>query len=527
MIQRKRQILTAVILAAVLFQTGSVRLYAAGSGNRTLSFYNIHNKERLTVQYKKNGKFIPAAMKKINWILRDWRRNEPTKMDPKLIDLVWQIHQELGSQKPVHIISGYRSRKTNNMLRRTRGGQAKRSQHILGKAMDVYFPDVPLKKLRYSALVREQGGVGYYPTSGIPFVHIDTGRVRHWPRLPRYELALLFPDAKTRHRPARGGPITRKDVRIAKQKHRRLAIQIASLLEHRKRGTGKTAPAIIAAPAGPVVASRTSGWRPRVIAAAKPPAPRRQIASVTIPPALVSAPKLVRRADALPPVKYVSQADRERLTALLRRPASHTTTPGAVSGPSPTDRKGLAKLALAALNYRPRLVAPPRLAQRTPLSARPTTRLASLGSTVPRGALDHLTNAPAAGHNDPSTARDDWQGSWVQAPAYDEEHPDEMSYRPFPVAPLLTASVSADDPALAHMTHPDALRTLDLLDGIDSIPPLQFRPGRQIARLLMAQRFTGNAVDLSSLYGGGQHTTGSANDSGRGLRPRRVITSGG
>ena len=71
---------------------------------------------------------------------------------------------------------------TNEMLRKTRGGQASQSQHITGKAVDIAFPDVPVKQMRYSAMIRERGGVGYYPTSGIPFVHVDTSRVRHWPR---------------------------------------------------------------------------------------------------------------------------------------------------------------------------------------------------------------------------------------------------------------------------------------------------------------------------------------------------------
>ena len=78
-----------------------------------------------------------------------------------------------------------------------RGGQAKKSQHIEGKAADIHFPDVPVKALRASALIQEVGGVGYYPTSGIPFVHVDTGHVRMWPRMPRLELAALFPDGKT------------------------------------------------------------------------------------------------------------------------------------------------------------------------------------------------------------------------------------------------------------------------------------------------------------------------------------------
>ena len=185
---------------------------------RTLRLYNIHTKERIEVTFKRNGEYIPDAMKMINHFMRDWRRDEPTKMDPALIDLVWEIYTELGSEEPIHLISGFRSKKTNNMLRRTRGGQGRKSQHILGKAADIHFPDVSVKQLRNSALVRQIGGVGYYPTSAIPFVHVDTGRVRHWPRVPRQELAALFPSGKSKHRPRGGKPITKRDYQLAMAK---------------------------------------------------------------------------------------------------------------------------------------------------------------------------------------------------------------------------------------------------------------------------------------------------------------------
>lgn len=187
----------------------------AADGDRTLRFYNIHTKEKVTITYKRDGKFDPEGMKQINHIMRDWRRDEPTKMDPELIDTIWQIYQDVGAEKPIHLVSGYRSRKTNESLRRRRGGQARKSQHILGKAADLHFPDVPVKKLRNSALVRQVGGVGYYPKSGLPFVHVDTGRVRHWPRIGRQELALLFPDGKTKHVPSDGRPLTKRDGAIA------------------------------------------------------------------------------------------------------------------------------------------------------------------------------------------------------------------------------------------------------------------------------------------------------------------------
>ena len=93
----------------------------------------------------------------------------------------------------------------------------------------MHFPDVPVKNLRYSALIREKGGVGYYPTSAIPFVHMDIDRVRAWPRLPRAELALLFPSGRTQHVPADGVPITRDDVREARAANKDLAVQLAAV----------------------------------------------------------------------------------------------------------------------------------------------------------------------------------------------------------------------------------------------------------------------------------------------------------
>jgi len=201
------------LLMAAGFAVGQTA--SASAENRTLSFYNIHTKETVSVTYKRDGRFDDDGLKRLNHAMRDWRRDEEIKMDPELIDLIWKIHTQLGSTQPIHLISGYRSPETNSMLRKTRGGQAKKSQHTLGKAADIHFPDVPVKTLRASALVQEVGGVGYYPTSGIPFVHVDTGNVRMWPRMPRLELAALFPEGKTAYIPSDGRPITKKDYELA------------------------------------------------------------------------------------------------------------------------------------------------------------------------------------------------------------------------------------------------------------------------------------------------------------------------
>ncbi len=157
-------------------------MIAAPQAPREISFFHIHTKETLTIVYKKDGKYVPEAMDKIDWLMRDWRQNKAIKMDPKAIDILWEIHEELGSKEPIHIICGYRSGSTNEMLRKTVGGQAKNSNHINGSAIDAYFPDVPPKFARYAGLVRERGGVGYYPTSALA---IRTHRYR--PRAPLAE----------------------------------------------------------------------------------------------------------------------------------------------------------------------------------------------------------------------------------------------------------------------------------------------------------------------------------------------------
>ncbi|MDO8352278.1 MAG: DUF882 domain-containing protein [Aestuariivirga sp.] len=171
----------------------------AGGETRTLSLYHVHTKESITVTYMVKGRYVPSAMKKINYLMRDWRRNEVVTIDPKTIDLIWELHADLGSRAPIHIVCGYRSPKTNAFLKRVGRNVAKKSQHMVGRAIDLYFPDVATKKIRNSALVRKIGGVGYYRSSGGPtgFVHLDSGNVRHWgPAIGKTEMAQIFRDGR-------------------------------------------------------------------------------------------------------------------------------------------------------------------------------------------------------------------------------------------------------------------------------------------------------------------------------------------
>jgi hypothetical protein len=105
------------------------------------------------------------------------------------------------------VICGYRSPDTNAMLRARSSGVAQFSQHINGNAIDFYIPGVPLATIRAEGLRLQEGGVGFYPTSGSPFVHMDTGTIRHWPRIAREELVKIFPNGRTVHIPADGKPL--------------------------------------------------------------------------------------------------------------------------------------------------------------------------------------------------------------------------------------------------------------------------------------------------------------------------------
>jgi len=179
-------------LAGILILLGAQSLQnaTANGDTRSLSFRNTHTNEKLTITYKVNGRYDDEALKKLNHVLREWREDQATSMDPHLLDLVWDVYREVEAIEPIAIVCGYRSPGTNAMLRRRSSGVAKFSQHMLGKAMDFYIPGVPLEKLREAGLRASRGGVGFYPSSN--FVHLDTGSVRHWPRMPEAEFAKVM-----------------------------------------------------------------------------------------------------------------------------------------------------------------------------------------------------------------------------------------------------------------------------------------------------------------------------------------------
>jgi uncharacterized protein YcbK (DUF882 family) len=264
-------------LAGILILLGAQSLQnaTANGDTRSLTLRHTHTNEKVTITYKVNGRYDDEALKKLNHVLRDWREDQATSMDPHLLDLIWDVYREVEATEPIAIVCGYRSPGTNAMLRRRSSGVAKFSQHMLGKAMDFYIPGVALEKLREAGLRASRGGVGFYPSSN--FVHLDTGSVRHWPRMPEAEFAKVM--AK--------GPLTavasrKTDTKVASA---RIPNPFAKLFgggeeEEDAETIAATAPAARtaeakkpAAKASDPKAKEKSAERPAVVAAAATPVP--------------------------------------------------------------------------------------------------------------------------------------------------------------------------------------------------------------------------------------------------------------
>ena len=198
----------ALLAALGLLATQTSQPVTAGSGDRTLWLYHTHTHETARFTFKHNGQYDQNVLNQMNIFLADWRNKKTARMDPHLFDLLWEVAQDVGATQPFNIVSAYRSPETNAYLRSRSSAVAEHSQHMLGHAMDVFIPGVPLDKLRAAAMRHQVGGVGFYPTSGSPFVHMDVGSVRAWPRMTRAQLVRLFPDGKTLHLPVDGTPLS-------------------------------------------------------------------------------------------------------------------------------------------------------------------------------------------------------------------------------------------------------------------------------------------------------------------------------
>jgi uncharacterized protein YcbK (DUF882 family) len=146
--------------------------------DRILSLFNIHTAESLAIAYCLSGSILAASLAKIDYILRDLRSGEVKPIDVRLLDLLNALAQKIGLDQPFHVISGYRSERTNTLLRQRLRGVARHSYHVLGQAIDIRIPGLTVAELFKAAVSLQAGGVGRYPRSN--FVHVDVGPIRTW-----------------------------------------------------------------------------------------------------------------------------------------------------------------------------------------------------------------------------------------------------------------------------------------------------------------------------------------------------------
>ena len=179
-IVKRRELLgaSAVIMTAMALwwpqKAEAVNIFSG----REVSFLNAHTGEKFKGEYWENGKYLPDAFHEIKHVMRDHRTGDVFPIDPRLMDILFVLRKRLNTNISYRMFSGYRSPKTNRMLRKVSYGVAKKSLHMQGQAVDLRLPGRSLRALRKQAMALRAGGVGYYPKSS--FVHIDTGRVRHW-----------------------------------------------------------------------------------------------------------------------------------------------------------------------------------------------------------------------------------------------------------------------------------------------------------------------------------------------------------
>lgn len=403
--RRLKQVGAASLAAALVVSTApdALQTAVANGDTRTLSFVHTHTQERVTVTFKRDGRFDSEGLRRANQFLRDWRRNEVIDIDPRLLDLVWEVYRDVGGTEPIHLVSAYRSPNTNEMLRSRSSGVARESQHTRGKAMDFFIPGVPVQRIREKGMLRQKGGVGFYSGQN-GFVHLDVGSVRAWPRLTREQLVRLFPNGETLHLPSDGPPLPGYAVARARIQNGGEASTLAFASPSGRGGDDSPTRADAAGGSGRgILAALFGGGEDRPAPAATPPSRRPARAEarteVAALPERAAPPERERPERAAPATAVVDTAP---IPLPLPRPATTGTfalasapaeereeTTAAIPLPLPRPVQ-LASLGTAALEPTPAAPAPPARAMAVvPPSARAVAFVAP--GLTGAALLPHLT----------------------------------------------------------------------------------------------------------------------------------------
>lgn len=174
---RRREFLEIGAISATSLAFGP-KIALGEPGSRVLRLYDPRTQKTVSAEYFRNGWYNPDVLGQFDDLLKDWRTGEVTRMDRKLLDILYQLQQIAGNREPLNVICAYRSPTTNASLASRNSRVARNSYHVTGQACDIRLPGYSVRGLRDHALALEAGGVGYYPRSG--FIHVDTGPVRTW-----------------------------------------------------------------------------------------------------------------------------------------------------------------------------------------------------------------------------------------------------------------------------------------------------------------------------------------------------------
>jgi uncharacterized protein YcbK (DUF882 family) len=153
--------------------------FLRGAGDiRKIAMRSGRTGESIDMIYWIEGQYIKEALKEINYFMRDWREDSAVRMDQRNFDIIAASHRLLETQEPFQMLSGYRSARTNAMLRRRSRSVAKKSLHIKGMAADVRLSSRSVSQIARAGYACNAGGVGKYSRSN--FVHLDSGAIRTW-----------------------------------------------------------------------------------------------------------------------------------------------------------------------------------------------------------------------------------------------------------------------------------------------------------------------------------------------------------
>ena len=145
-----------------------------------LAIRNAHTDEHVSVRFMRGDRENRRAIRKLDWVFRDWRQDEAPNMDHRIywsLATISAIARQHGHSGEITLLSGFRTPSTTRHLQSKGIGAATKSYHMRRRAADIRLEGIPPEQVANVAEWLQIGGVGRYGSS---FTHIDTGPIRTW-----------------------------------------------------------------------------------------------------------------------------------------------------------------------------------------------------------------------------------------------------------------------------------------------------------------------------------------------------------